>query len=255
MWSNLCDNLGDNLGDKLGDNLWANLHANLGDKKLNFVSTYLWGSGDVPWIAYYLFPHLNLRKMYTDEQAALLESWATLAKNCFWWYPFEGVCFICDRPTAINMDTQWRLHNKDGPAVAFADGWNTYAVHGVHVPAWIIEHPEAITPEKIEFELNAEVRRVIIDKFGWKSYCEQRGARMIDKHENDIFGELWEYTDADRVKVQFIHVRNGTPEPDGTHKWYDMRVRPQFSNAVDAVYSTYPGMSQDEFLAMSQFRS
>ncbi|MHB0966039.1 MAG: DUF6745 domain-containing protein, partial [Bellilinea sp.] len=271
LWANLSDNLSDNLWANLGanlranlsDNLWANLSdnlsdnlwANLGAKKLEFISTYLWGSGDVPWIAYYLFPHLHLRKMHTDAQMTILESWGTLARNCFWWYPFDGVCFVCDRPTAINMDAQWRLHSKDGPAVAFADGWNTYAVHGVRVPAWIIERPEAITPEKIESEQNAEVRRVMMDKFGWKAYCEQRGARMIDKHENDIFGELWEYTDKDGVKVQFIHVRNGTPEPDGTHKWYDMRVRPQFSIAIDAVYSTYPGISRDEFLAMSQFRS
>jgi len=222
---------------------------------MKYHGAYFWGSLDSYWIAYYLFPHLFLRKMHTDKQMDLLNSWAMLAKNCFWWYPFENICFVSDRPTRISMDSKWRMHDEYAPAVEFSDGWKIYAINGVMVPEWVVEHPEDITVKSIDDEKNAEVRRIMMKRFGFAKYCQKRGAKLIDKNSNNIFGELWEYVDIDNVKIQFVHCINGTPEIDGTNKWYDLRVRPRFSNVVEAIASTYPDVTMEEFLLMSEYRS
>jgi hypothetical protein len=198
---------------------------------------------------------LYLRKIYTPEQSDLLNNWLTIAKNAFWWYPYENICFVCDRPEQIHKNARGQLHNPDGPAVLFSDGWAVWYINGVSVPSWIITNPEQITPDIISAESNAEVRRIMIGIYGWHNYLDRVNARMIDQHENPELGELWEWTDADGVRVQIVRVRNGTPEMDGTYKWYSLRVRPQFDNVVDAVASTYPGISRDEFFEMSKFRT
>ena len=236
LWDNLGDNLGDNLranlGDNLWDNLWANLGANLWAKKIEYISTYLWGSLDSYWIAHYLFPHNFLRPMHTDEQVALLTGWATIAKNAFWWYPFEGICFVCDRPDEYHFDEQWRLHNPDGAAVRFSDGYSLFAVHGVMLPAWIIEQPKNITVDKICDEQNAEIRRVMIDKYGQARYLTDSGAELV---HSDGYGDLYRAVVPEDEPLVMVKVVNSTPERDGSYKDYFIRVPPDTRTAEQAV--------------------
>ena len=150
------------------------------------------------------------------------------------------------------------MHSDDLPAVEFSDGWNVYAVHGVMVDEWIIAHPEQITPEKINAEKNAEERRVMMSKFGWDRMLEQVGAKCVDRHPEPTIGELWKWTEPDNTPMAVIHVQNGTPESDGSYRWYSLRVRPEFNNVVDAVKSTYPAcqnMTREEYLIMNGCRS
>ena len=244
LGDNLWDNLRDNLWANLGDNLWANLWANLGDnlrdnlwdnlwaKKIEYISTYLWGSLDSYWIAHYLFPHNFLRPMHTDEQVALLTGWATIAKNAFWWYPFEGICFVCDRPDEYHFDEQWRLHNPDGAAVRFSDGYSLFAVHGVMLPAWIIEQPKNITVDKICDEQNAEIRRVMIDKYGQARYLTDSGAELV---HSDGYGDLYRAVVPEDEPLVMVKVVNSTPERDGSYKDYFIRVPPDTRTAEQAV--------------------
>ena len=168
---------------------------------------------------------------------------------------------VCERPVSIarelaNPDItrglgSHRLHNSTGPAVAFRDGWGVYAVHGVRVPADIIERPGSITVQRIEAEANAEVRRVMIDRYGSARYVQDSGARIVDQRGNDdpIVGlrtaRLLIKAVKDDEVIVCVDLLNSTPEPDGSVKRYQLRVDPKAYggaaslNCLAAVASTW----------------
>ena len=162
LWGGLGDNLGNNLGDNLWrllianmwdslkDSLWDNLAAPLWRDLMTKISpkAFMSGAVDIYWIAHYLFPHVCIRDMHTGEQMERLNDWLTISKNAFWWYPYENIVLVCDRPSEIHKDARGRLHNQHGPAVSFSDGYAVYFWHGRNIPLdkkdkkWIItEYP------------------------------------------------------------------------------------------------------------------
>jgi hypothetical protein len=131
---------------------------------------------------------------------------------------------VCERPTHIDRDDRGRLHSTSRKAIAWPDGWGVYRVHGTDVPGWIVEHPERITVAKIDAEQNAEVRRIMLDRFGESRYLEESGAALIHADE---FGKLYRRELPGDEPLVMCRVVNSTPEPDGTRKVYWLRVHPE----------------------------
>lgn len=52
-------------------------------------------------------------------------------------------------------------------------------IHGVKVPEKVIFHPESITMEEITSEPNAEVRRILTERFGVDRYLVESNATLI----------------------------------------------------------------------------
>jgi len=233
LWGNLGANLWDNLRSNLGSNLRDNLVDNLGGES-KYVSTYFWGSLDAYWIAYYLFPHLHLRSVHTREQMRLLGLWADLSRSCFWWWAFENVVFVSDRPSEIHRDGEGRLHNLHGPSVSFSDGYRVYRVHGVEMSGHLIEDHSLITPEVIDETDNVEVRRVLIDILGVEKYMSD--AQRLGEDER---GVLWRKAVQGDEPLVVVEVVNSTPEPDGTCKHYFLRVPPHVRTPTEAVKWTF----------------
>ena len=123
-----------------------------------------------------------------------------------------------------------------GPAVAYPDGWTIYAIHGVRVPADIIEHPEKITAARVRDEPNAEIRRVMLSRFGEARYLQEIGAKLI---QQDRFGELYRTDMNGDEPLCMVKVMNSTPEPDGSIKPYWLRVPPDMKTAHQAVAWTF----------------
>ena len=64
------------------------------------------------------------------ESQEALDCLQQLAENCGWIFPFENVCFVCDRPRKLSFDSEDRLHAEGEPAIQFADGFSIFAQHG-----------------------------------------------------------------------------------------------------------------------------
>jgi hypothetical protein len=143
--------------------------------------------------------------------------------------------FVCERPARQAVDAQGRLHHESLPALECRDGWPIYAWHGVRVPAAVIEAPHLLTPEQIQGETNAEVRRVMIERFGWERWLAATGARPV---HTDRYGDLYR-TDLDGARVGIVVVNNSTPEADGTRKRYALMVPPEHETAQGAIASTF----------------
>lgn len=106
--------------------------------------------------------------------------WNRLAEISGFRWMHPDFCIVSEKPVYFEVNDQNEGHSEDGPYIQWADGSGIYMVNGVRVPGWIVEAPEAITLKSIEEEDNAEIRRVMMQKYGLKKYIEETGAECID---------------------------------------------------------------------------
>ena len=156
-----------------------------------------------------------------DLDYSAWDAWEKLAIHGSWRVMHADFCIITDRPEILLLDDRNRPHCDTGPFCRWRNGDALYAVHGVHVPAWLIEQPERLTLAAIEIEKNAEIQRVMIEKFGWERYSREGTHTIIDHDER--WGTLYGRPGA----AEFVRVTNRTPEPDGTCRHYILPVAPQ----------------------------
>lgn len=172
---------------------------------------------------------------------------AELRASCGLVLAFHGVIHLLERPLAIRLDEQGRLHADEGPALAYADGTEAWAIHGVVVPKYVVSAPDRIDIGAIDAERNAEVRRILVERFGAERLVREGGAELV--HE-DATGRLWRRPLPEATwpeqPVVMVEVVNSTPEPDGSRKTYFLRVPPDTRTARAAVAWTF-GMSEAEY--------
>jgi hypothetical protein len=165
-----------------------------------------------------------------------IRHWLDLFRGGFAFQFFENYCFICRYPLQIFVDNDLRLHNGEGPAIEFAGGERLYSWHGTFVPAHLIERRRRIMPWLIDREINAERRRVMLEIYGMDKYLRMSRARIIHQ---DQFGILYRKNYSRGEPLVVVAVTNASPEPDGTHRRYTLRVPPTMRTARQAVAWTF----------------
>ena len=153
------------------------------------------------------------------------------------WFVHPDFCLVCGPPERLFADEQGRPHCSDGPFCSWSDGSALYAIHGVPVAARVVERPETMTVAEIDAQQNAEVRRVMIERFGCDRYLRESGAEAVDAEPG--IGTLYRRRMRGDEPVAMVEVVNSTPEPDGTLKHYWLRVPPDTQTARDAVAWTF----------------
>ena len=185
----------------------------------------------------------SLAEWKDDEEAYVTVStlWCELIESLWWIACYEHSVFLSERPVSLSFDANDRLHNADGPAVSFKDGYRQYYWHGVWVPAQAIENEPTV--EAVEREPNIEVRRVLIERFGLQEYLFTSGAKVADVDQG---GTLYRKNIPGDEPLVMLHVVNKTPEPDGSYKDYFLRVPPTMRTAREAVAWTF-GLDADSY--------
>jgi len=117
------------------------------------------------------------------EQEEMLQLLLDLVNAAHDYAPFENICLVSRKPKTVSINAAHALHNETGPALEYEDGYAVYAVDGIIIPPWIIEHPERISIERITREENTEIRRIQLKKFGEERYIEEIGAAMTFEEE------------------------------------------------------------------------
>lgn len=151
------------------------------------TKTYLWGQHEVYWQARYIFAK-TLGVTYDPEDDKALTIGHEIAKTCMWWWPFTKVCIVSDRPAAIVLDEQERLHNETGPAIAFRDGYGVYAWRDITVPKEWIENRDSLDTATALAVENVEQRRAACEIIGWHKVLSDPKLNpvVIDKDEPHI---------------------------------------------------------------------
>jgi hypothetical protein len=160
------------------------------------------------------------------------------------WFSFrKGRAIVLDHPMEIHLDVDNELHNPTGPAMRFADGWCVWALNGVVVPGEAIEDPEGFDPLVALRHENVEVRRVLLDQLGWDRVIQ---AADLEPQMEDDHGRLWRLPVPNGEPVLLLEVENATPDHDGTHRRYFLRVPPDMKSPREATAWTF-GLSELEY--------
>lgn len=184
----------------------------------------LLGQHDAPWLA----------ALHTEGSP--LTGAALVCRSAGWWWPLEKAAVVCERPLALHRDEAGRLDHGEGPALEFPDGFALCAWRGMPVTRTFLEELRTLAPERIQEEENAELRRVMLEYYGYDRYLSDSGARPLHR---DATGTLWRIDLADDEPVVMVEVLNSTPEPDGTHRTYWLRVPPATRTAREGVAWTF----------------
>ncbi|MFG1854906.1 DUF6745 domain-containing protein [Actinomadura geliboluensis] len=185
------------------------------------------GQHDAPWLA--LFESLG-------RLDGPLSGLAEVARSAGWWWPYERLVILSERPSELHRDEPGRLHRGDGPALAYPDGFALHAWRGMPIPPDFVASLTGLTADRISAEANAELRRVMLEIFGYDRYLAETGARPLHRDET---GVLWSIDLPGDEPVVMVEVVNSTPEPDGTYRTYYLRVPPGTRTARAGVAWTF----------------
>ena len=235
----MCAQVWDQVWAQVGVQVRAQVADQVWDQVWDQVRAQLFGSHDAGWLSCYAYCADVLRLQSCDRLRGLIE----VGQCCGWWAPYRRVAILQHRHCELHRDTAGRLHNATGMAVKYRDGWGVYAWHGVRVSADIIEHPEKITPTMIEQQTNAEIRRVMIERYGFDRYLRDGGFRLV---QQDDFGKLYRRSFADEPDIVLVSVVDATPQVDGTARRYVLPVPSRVRTAHEAVASSF-GLEVDAY--------
>jgi hypothetical protein len=284
VWDQVWDQVRAQVGDQVGDQVWdqvraqvrtqvwdqvrAQVRAQVGDQVSGAqvsgaqVGDQVWrccyGMHEAGWFVWIdFFGRCGIN-------TARVSGMMAVARSAGWWWPFNGAAILTERPCRLRRDSEHRLHSGDGRAIEYPDGWGVYAWHGVRVPEQVIMTPEALTPHQISTERNAEVRRVMVERFGAQRYVREIGADIIDighvpcsnaefcKHTPEHHTvRLYRAELGEDEPLVMVEVTNSTPEPDGEWKRYMLRVPPRVQTAREAVAWTF-GTTADDYAPSMQ---
>jgi hypothetical protein len=168
VWTNVRAGIADSVWENISDgvSIWDDVRAAWAGCSSTVlgatVSDQIDGQHDAGLLAVYRFfgGVVGLQSL-TDRLAGFWE----VAQSAGVMFPHQNICWISERRRMLKLDEDGFLHSLSGPACSCSDGFNIYAVHGARVPAFVIERPHEITIQKIEAEPDAEVRRVMIDRY------------------------------------------------------------------------------------------
>jgi hypothetical protein len=181
-------------------------------------------------------------------EAPELAGLAATATAAGWWWPYADVVLMTERPVELHQDEPGRLHRADGPALAFPDGFGLHAWRGMPVPPGFLDGLTGLTPADIRAEDNAELRRVMLEHYGYDRYLAESGATPVHRDET---GVLWRIDLDGDEPVVTVEVVNSTPEPDGTHRVYWLRVPPRTRTAREGVAWTF-GLTAETYQPVRQ---
>jgi internalin A len=183
-----------------------------------------------------LFKEISLTQWYisslgvniSQKAQEILRCQKLLFEDCGWIFPFEKICFVCDRPRHLRFDSQNRLHAEGEPAIEFADGWNFYYYHGVRLPEKYGQvHPNQWQSQWLLAEENAELRRVLIQGIGYDRIIQELEAKQIDSWQEYALLQI------DKADVEPICLLKMTcPSTGFIHA---LRVPPNLTSAREAI--------------------
>lgn len=197
--------------------------------------------------------HDALSRLHPSGSLKYVEGLVQVARSAGWWWPFEDVAVVCERPSVRAVDNEGRLHAEDGPALAYRDGFSAYFWHGRVVPQWAVLEP---TVARIVAEQNVEVRRCAIEALGWSQFTEEAGLKLMDECPDpgnpgqrlalySVPGKVW------GTAANVLVCTNGSVDLDGGRHTFGLLVPVTVREALGAAAWGY-GLTAEEYAGLER---
>lgn len=118
-------------------------------------------------------------------------------------------------------------------ALKYRDGTGVYAWHGTRVPDEWIKVKSKLTAKTALTWTNLEQRRAACEIIGWNNVLKELKAKIIDKDDDPMVGELLEVELPDIGREKFLRVQCGTK------RMFTLPVPPDMKTALQANCWTY----------------
>jgi len=171
------------------------------------VSQACYGQHDVYWLSYYAFARDVLGLTSEANPTPQLK----VAEHVCWWWPFENICVVSERPTKLCIDDEGRLHCEDGKALEFSDGWGFSSWHGTRIPdEWVTTDKNELDPALALTWPQIEQRRCAAEIIGWGKVLERVKYKVIDNNPDPHVGMLISVDLPDAPDSRFLKALCGT---------------------------------------------
>ena len=161
------------------------------NKVRNRVRSQIWGKGlnyfnfgyfadysDFGWVSFYdFFSQIGILKNKEFNQYKKL-----IDTGIFATIQMDKLCIVSSMPTKI-CRSGIKLHNPDGYAVEFADGYGQHYLYGVYFSPEDFEKVKTMTTKEALNIKNIEQRMAILKLFGAEKILNEIGAKLIDSSE------------------------------------------------------------------------
>jgi hypothetical protein len=141
------------------------------------------------------------------------------------------------------LDDRYRFHSETGPAFRFHDGYQEYYLHNFKVDERLVMNPGSITLEEINLEKNAEMKRLLIDRYGggilngggigkylwdskaktidWDTHTHNGTRGVIAVGEGDVEQRYLNVADPSSSRVYYMEVPPDKVTPEEAAYWLD----------------------------------
>jgi hypothetical protein len=225
----------------------------VGNEKIEYFTNVLYGSSNSGWFSYYDFMIFCL-KVKIDKNVLknhLLDR--QTVENGFWYYCFKNIAICCERPKEIHINQRGLLHNTNGPAVKFRDGFSVYSLNGIRVPEKIvITSTDKLNGKDALEETNIDIRREFIRKIGIEKFIKDAGAKTADtwgfsKNGEDYIYELLKVDLGNDIGIHSF-LKMSMEMKNGETLYFVEGVSDDCKGAKEAYYWRYPYLEGKETL-------
>ena len=143
-----------------------------------YFSTYgnIWDFG---WLSFYDF----FARIGIKHKVKAFAAFRTLMQSGLYdMIQLDGACIVSEMPTEIHRDNRGRLHNVEGPAIKFGDGYEMYSLFGVRLDKEI--HAKICSGSMCIKDIfaieNIEQRMVALKMRGAEKILEESKAQLLD---------------------------------------------------------------------------
>lgn len=219
------------------------------------LANVIQGQHDAPWLSFY-----DACRRIGIPGLDVIEGNNEVAKSSGWWWAFDKAIVLTERPVELHRDQQNRLHNPNGPAISYPDGWGVYAWHGTRVPKGLIDPGwDALTAMR---ESNTEIRRCAVERYaekeGWLKIVNDLKCKHLDGPVDDPGNpgqtlSLYRLEKVYEEPVNLLLMTNGTVERDRTRREFGETVPVNVTDAISAAAWQIPNgagghLSKEQYL-------
>lgn len=192
----------------------------------NISNEAMYGNHDASWLAFYeFFTKCDSVKI---DSIDLIVPHINIARECNWWWAYDKMCVFSEKPIELFRDLEGRLHHDEKMSVKYADGWGLYCWHGYTIPeekTWIISEKSKLNADAIDAEPNVELRRVMLEIYGFDRYIDERGAELVSEDTDGAGNPRKLYSmKVGNETVKVLQVTNSSLEPDGSRRKFHIGV-------------------------------
>jgi len=207
----------------------------------NNTLTPLYGQHDAAWLSFYDF----MEEVVGLDCIKPLHGLMKIAQSAGWWWAFDELAIMSERPCQLHRDAQNRLHNETGVAIQYPDGWGLYSWHGVTIKEAVIMDPKSLSPDIIKAEVNIEVRRIMIERYGVGDYLHGIKAEIVQMDATTALGGAPRMLlkEPGENGLRYLCATDGS-----TERVYFMSVPPTVNTCKEA-HEAISGISEDAIVA------